>query len=184
MVTVRCRIAAVGTGGYGHIAGIGRALAAVQYLGAVDFLEVALVNAGFDSFDIKDDRPVLLVGRHLGQGDALFTVVTGRDRIQALVVRIAVVQVAVHHDLPGDFHLVTVYGGKDCVILLRLIENRAVIGNGHPVLTVGKDIAGARVFLRSQAVDVGGVGDFDNLVTFHDVDANTGDPGIGLVVNP
>src|SRR5271157_3863863 len=55
--------------------------------------------------------------------------------------------------------------------------------HGNDVLAIGEDIAGARVFLRAQAVDVRSVRDLDDLIAFHDIAADARDPAIGLVVD-
>ena len=95
------------------VAGVGRAVAAVEHRHAVHLLEVALLDRLLDPLDVEDDDPVLLLGRHLGQGDALLRVVAGREGVFALVVGIDVVEIAVDHDLPGDLHRVAIDGGED-----------------------------------------------------------------------
>ena len=59
-------------------------------------------------FDIEDDGPVLLRRGHLRQVYTSLGVVTGGEGIKPLVIRITVIQVTVHHDLPRDFHAVAI----------------------------------------------------------------------------
>ena len=51
------------------------------------------------------------------------------------------------------------------------------------MLAAAEDVAGARILLQPQPVDVASVGDFDDLIDAHDVAADTGDAGVGLVVD-
>ena len=86
---------------------------AVEDRHAVHLLEVALLDRLLDALDVEDDDPVLLLGHHLRQRDALLGVVAGRPRVLALVVGIDVVEIAVDADLPGDLHRVAVDGGEE-----------------------------------------------------------------------
>ena len=95
------------------VARVRRAVAAVDHRHAVHLLEVALLDRLLDALDVEDDDPVLLVGRHLGQGDALLGVVAGREGVLALVVGVDVVEIAVDDHLPGDLHRVAVDRGED-----------------------------------------------------------------------
>ena len=126
------------------IARVGRTLAAVEDRHAADLLEVAALHRLLDALEVEDDDPVLLLGHHLGQGHAFLRVVAGRRSILALVVGIDVVEVAVDHDLPGDLHRVAVDGGEDRAVLLRIVEDLAVVRDRHAVLAVAEDVAGAR----------------------------------------
>ena len=78
--------------------------------------------------------------------------------------------------------VVAVNRGEDVHVFFGLIQHFAVIDQWRFVLTVGKNIAGARVLLRPHAVDILRVRDLDDLVAFHDVAANTGDARVGFVV--
>ncbi len=51
------------------------------------------------------------------------------------------------------------------------------------MFAIGEYVARARDFLRSHTVDVGCIGDFDDLVAFHHVAADAGDAAVGLVVH-
>ena len=164
------------------IAGIGRAMAAIDDRHAVDDFDLAVLHRLLDALDVEDDHPVLFLGGHLGGRDAFFRVVAGREDVFALIVGVGVVQVAVHPDLPRDLHRVAVDGGEVRAVLLRLVQDLAVIGRGHALLAVGEDIAGARILLKAQAMDRRGVGDLDDLVGLHDVAADAGDAAVGLVV--
>ena len=171
--------------GHGDIAGVfGFGLeAAVQNFHAVDFFVIAFFDAFFNRFQIEYDAPVLLVGGSFGYGYAFFGVIAGGERVFALVVGIAVIQVAVHHHLPGDFHGFAVDGGIDRpVVFGGVVEQCAVVGNGNDVFAVGKYIACFRVTLRTQAVDAGCIGDFNDFVGFHHVAADAADAVVGFVV--
>ena len=141
------------------------------------------MNAFLDSTNIEDHGPVCLAFGHFGEGDAPLRVVAGRDRVLALVVSVAVVEIAVDDDLPRHLHRVAVDRREDGDILLWIIENHAVVRHRNPVLAVGKHVARARKLLWSQTMNVARVGDLDDLVAFHDVAAHARDPGIGLVVH-
>ena len=70
------------------------------------------------------------------------------------------------------------------MVLVRFIQDGSVIGDRYPVFAIGENIASTRIFLRPQAVNIRGIGDLDDLVTFHDVTAYAGNPGISLVIDP
>ena len=91
-----------------NVARVGRPLAAVEHGHAVHFLEVALLDRLLDPLEVEDDDPILLVGGHLGQGDAFLAVVAGREAVFALIVGIDVVEIAADDHLPGDLHGVAV----------------------------------------------------------------------------
>src|SRR3546814_4372004 len=100
----------------------------------------------------------------------------GGEGILALVVGIAVVEVAVDQHLPGDFHGVAVNGGVDGEeVFFGIVGNGAVVGQRNDVFAIGKHIARTRIALRAQAVDARGGRDFNDLVGFHDVAANARD---------
>ena len=69
----------------------------------------------------KTDAMIQLALCHLGKGHAHFRVVTGGKGVFALVVGIAIVEVAGNDHLPGNLHLIPVKGGEDAGILVRLI---------------------------------------------------------------
>ena len=186
VVAVRGAVDAVRAVRHRHVAGerIVRLLAPVEHRHAVDHLRLAALDRGLDRLDIEDHRPVLLVGGHLRQGDALLAVVAAGDGIQPLVVGVDVVEVAVDHHLPGDLHAVAIDGAEDGDVLRWIVQVTAVVGNRHPVLTVAEYIPGSGVLLRPQTVDVGRVGDLDDLVDLHYVAADARDAGVGLVVDP
>ena len=146
-------------------------------------LKLAVLHRLLDALDVEDDDPVLLLGHHLGERDAFFRIVAGGEGVLALVVGIDVVEVAVDDDLPGDLHRVAVDGGEDRAVLLRVVEDLAVIGERHAVLAVAEDIAGRRIFLHAQAVHRVLVRQLDDLVALHDVEPDAGDAGVGLVVD-
>ena len=178
------RVAAVRRIGHGDVARVFGAVAAVDHRHAVHLLEVALLDRFLDQLEIEDHGPVLLVGGHVGDVQPLFRVVAGGERVLALVVGVAVVQVAVHQHLPGDFHGLAIDGGEDGPeVAFRVIHLRAVVGQRHDVLAVGEDVTGLGVALRTQAVDAVGVGNLDDLVALHHVAAHARDAGVGLVVD-
>ena len=178
------RVDAVGAGRDRDVAGVGRALAAVEHLDAAVHRVVAVLHPLLDAGDVEDDGPVLLGGGHLLQVHAHLGVVAGGDRVLALIVGIDVVEVAVDDDLPGYLHRVAVERREDRDVLRRIIEHGAVVGERNLVLAVAEHVAGARIFLRPQAVDVIGVGNLHDLVDLHHVAANPGDARIRLVVDP
>src|SRR5690606_3762399 len=177
-------IATVGGVGYGDVAGVARAFAAIQHFDALHFFEVAFLDAVFNGFQVEHHGPVLRVGAHLAYIYSLFGVVSGGERVLALVVGVAIVQVAVHDHLAGDFHGVAINGGKHReIVFLGVAKDCAVIGQGDDVLAVAEHIAGAWVALRAQAVDTVGIGNLNDLVALHDIAAHASHAVIGLVVD-
>ena len=126
---------------------------------------------------------VQLVLGHLGQVHPHFRVVRCREGVFALIVTVGVIEVPRHDHLPCDLHRVTVDSGEDVDVFLGLIQNLAVVDQRRFVFTVRKDVTGARVFLRTQTVDVMRVRDLDDLVAFHHVTAHTCHAGVGLIVH-
>jgi hypothetical protein len=51
--------------GHRHVAGVGRAVGAVDHPHAADLLVVAVGDRLLDALDVEDDDPVLLGRRHL-----------------------------------------------------------------------------------------------------------------------
>ncbi len=76
-------------------------MAAVENLDAVIDLEVALLDAGLDAGDVEDGDPVHRARRHFGQRHAFFGIVAGREGVFTLIVRVAIVEVAVDDHLPA-----------------------------------------------------------------------------------
>src|SRR5690606_10715958 len=105
-------IATVGGVGYGDVAGVARAFAAIQHFDALHVFEVAFLDAYFNGFKVEHHGPVLRVGAHLAYTYSLFAVVACGERGRGLVRGVAIVQVAVHDHLPGDFHGVAINGGN------------------------------------------------------------------------
>ena len=132
---------------------------------------------------IEDNDPILLVGGHLGQRNALFRIVTGREGVFALIVGIDIVEIAIDHHLPGNLHSVAIDRGEDRTILLAVVEDLAIVRQRHGILTVTEHIAGARVFLDAQAVHRMLVRKLNDLIAFHDIETDARDAGIGLVVH-
>ena len=157
MVAVGRGVDAVRASGDRDVAGVGRALAAVQHLDALMHGVVAVLHPLLDAGNVEDDGPVLLGGGHLLQVHAHFGIVAGGDRVLALIVGIDVIEVAVDDHLPGDLHGVAVERREDRDVLRRIIEHGAVVGQRNLVLAVAEHVAGARIFLGPQAVDVVGV---------------------------
>ena len=166
-----------------HVAGVGRAVAAVDHRHAVHLLEVALLDRLLDPLDVEDHRPVLLVGGHLGQRHPFLGVVAGRHRVLAGIVGIDIVEIAVDDHLPGDLHRVAVDGREDGMILLRVVQELAGVGQRDAVLAVAEHIAGARHLLHPQPVHRVLIGQLDDLVALHHVEADPGDAAVGLVVH-
>src|SRR6516225_4062116 len=166
-----------------NVARVGRAVPAVDDGHAVDFLEVAFLHCFFDTLDVEDGDPVLFARGHFGERHALLRIVAGRERIFALVVGVGIVEIAVDHHLPGNFHGVAVDGGEDRPVLLRVVQHLAVIGDRDFVFAVAEQISGARIFLWSHAVDRVLIGNFDDLVALHDVGADTGQARVRLVID-
>ena len=166
-----------------NVARVGRPLAAVEHGHAVHFLEVALLDRLLDPLEVEDDDPVLLVGGHLGQGDAFLPVVAGREGVFALIVGIDVVEIAADDHLPGHLHRVAVQRREDRTILARLVENLTVVRQRHAVFTVTEYVSGARILLQPQAVDRMLVRQFDDLVALHDVEPHPRHAAVGLVVH-
>ena len=107
---VRRRVDAVRAVADRHVAGVGRAVPAVEHGHAADHLGLAGLHRLLDALEVEDDDPVLLLGHHLGERHAFLGVVAGRPGVLALVVGVDVVEVAVDPDLPGDLHGVAVDG--------------------------------------------------------------------------
>ena len=51
------------------------------------------------------------------------------------------------------------------------------------MLTVGKDISGPGIFLRTKPVDIRRIGNGNNLVHLHNITTDTGYTGVGLVID-
>ena len=168
-----------------HVAGIVlvHALAPVDHLDALDLLVVARGDSRLDLSQVEHDDMVEFVLGHLGQIHPHLGVVGGREGVLALVVAVGVVEVARHQYLPGDLHGIAVDGSEDVHILRRIVEDLSVVDQRRLVLTVGEDVAGARVLLRPHPVDVLGVRNLDDLVALHHVAAHPRDAGVGLVVH-
>ena len=67
--------------------------------------------------------------------------------------------------------------------MLGVVEDFAVIGDGDAVLAVAEDIAGPWIFLDAQPVHRRLVGQLDDLVAFHDVEADAADARVRLVID-
>ncbi|CUI31666.1 Uncharacterised protein [Achromobacter sp. 2789STDY5608621] len=177
-------VAAVRRVRHRDVAGVLGAVAAVDHRHAAHHLEVALLDGFLDALDVEHHHPVLLVGGGFLHRQAFLRVVAGREGILALVVGVAVVEVAVHQHLPGDLHGVAVQRGVNGEeVLLGIVGDLAVVGQRDDVLAVGEDVAGARIALRPQAVHAGHVGQLGDLVGLHHVQADAGDAVVGLVVD-
>ena len=183
MNAVRRRVDAVRAVGDRDIPGVARSVPAIDHRHAVDFLEIAAANSFLDPGEVEDHDPVLFLRHHVGECHALLGVVAGREGVLALVVRIGVVEVAVDHHLPGDFHGVTIDRREDRPVLVRLVQDLAVVGDRHLVFAVAEDVAGARKLLQPHAMNRVLVGQLDDLVTAHDVQPDPGDTGVGFVVD-
>ena len=167
-----------------NVARVFRSVSAVDYLDAAHLLVVAALQRLFNALDVENDHPRLLVVGHLGKSGALVGIVAARDRVLALIVGVGVVEIAVHQHLPGDRHRVAVDRRVDRPVVFRVVQVPfAVIRDRDHVLAVGENVAGARELLRTQAMDVGGVGDLDDLVGLHDVATDASHPAIRLVVH-
>ena len=153
----------------------------VQHFHAVDFFEVAVFDAFFDGGKIEDHAPVLLVGRSTRNGQGAFGVIAGSEGVFALVVGIAVVQVAVHQYLPCDVHGFAVDCGVNGIPSFRIVPSTHA-AYWYDVFAVGKDIAGFRITLRTQTVDTGSVRDFGDFVGFHEVQAYAANTVVCFVV--
>ena len=136
-----------------------------------------------DPGEVEDHDPVLFLRHHVGECHALLGVVAGREGVLALIVRIGVVEVAVNHHLPGDLHGIAIDRREDRPVLVRLVQDLAVVGDRHLVFAVAEDVAGARKLLQPHAMNRVLVGQLDDLVTAHDVQADPGDTGVGFVVD-
>ena len=68
------------------------------------------------------------------------------------------------------------------VVLLRVVQDLAVVRERHPVLAVAEHVAGLRIFLDPQAVHRRLVRQLDDLVALHHVEADAADAGVRLVV--
>ena len=168
---------------HGDVAGV-RGIgfcAAVQHFHAVDFFEVAFFDAFFDGSKIEDYAPVLLVGRSTLYGQGAFGVVAGGEGVFALVVGIAVVQVAVHQYLPCDVHGFAVDCGVNGIPSFRIVPSTHTAYR-YDVFAVGKYIAGFRITLRTQTVYTGNVRDFGDFVGFHEVQADAANAVVCFVV--
>ena len=88
-----------------------------------------------------------------------------------MVIGVAVIEVAVHLHLPGDFHGFAVNSGVDRPPVFR-VGLAVGFGDGDNVLAIGKHIAGFRIALRAQAVHARHIGNFHHFVGFHHIAAD------------
>ncbi|MCY1491430.1 hypothetical protein D9M68_252140 [compost metagenome] len=115
MLPVRCHVAAVRIVGDRDVAREKRLglFAPVHHLDAVDLLVLPGCDCLLDLGEIEDYDMVHLGLCHLLQRHALFGIVAGGERPLALVVGIAIVEVARYLHLPGHIPLVGIDSGED-----------------------------------------------------------------------
>ena len=185
VLLVRRHVAAVRVVGDGDVAGESAVgvLAAVQDAHPVQLLSFARSNGGLDGGDVEDDDVVHLGRGHVGQGHPHFAVVGGREGPFALVIRVAVVEVARDHDLPGGQHRFRIDRGEDVHVGRHVLHRGAVVDQRGLILSVAEDVLGEGRLLRPHPVDRLGVRDFQNRVALHHVRPDPGDAGVGLVVH-
>ena len=183
MDAIRRRVDAMRAVRYGDVAGVRRPMPPIEHRNSADFFEVALLDRLLDALDVEDHDPVLLIGHHLRQRDALFRVVAGRPAVFALVVGVDVIEIAVDVDLPRYLHRVAIDRGEQCGILFGIVEDLAVIGDGDAILAVAVDIPGPRIFLDPQSMHRRLVRQLDDLVALHDVEPDASDPRVRLVIH-
>src|SRR6516164_9155161 len=169
--------------GHGDVARIGRAVAAVDDGHAVYLFEVSLLHRLFDALDVEDGDPVLLARGHFSERHALLRIVASGEGVLALIIGVSVVEVAVDHHLPRDFHGVAVDGGEDRPIFFRIVQNLAIVRYWYLVFAIAEQISGARIFLRAHTVDRVLVRYFDDLVALHDVGADASEARVRLVID-
>ena len=160
-----------------------RLLAAVQHRRAVDHLGLAVRDRGLDRLDVEDDDVVLLGGGHFRQRHAFLGIVAGRERVEAVVIGIDVVQIAADHHLPGDLHRLAIDRGEDVAVLVQVIYVGAVVLQRHAVFAVAEQVAGLRVLLQAHAMHGVLVRQLEDLVGLHHVATHARHAGVGLVVH-
>ena len=161
-------------------------LATIQHrhLGVAQGDELAGLDRFLRGVDIEHHDPVALVAHHAAEIVGLFRVVAGGRGETPGVVGIGVIEVAVDDDLEGHLHF---FGVDDVVhgvaVLILQIEDLAIVGMGDNELGVGVHILGVGHFLQTQAVDRLAVRNGQHLVALHDIQTDTRDAGVGLVVD-
>src|SRR5690554_50021 len=152
------------------------------HLGITDGFEVAGFHGRFNTLNVEHHHPVTVVTHGAGQVYSFLGVVAGRGCIFAGEVRIGVIQVAVDNHLPSHFHGVCVYRRKHGVAVLKAVI-AAIVRLWNHELRVTENILGARHLLKTQTMNRLNVRDMGDLVSLEDIQADTGNPAVGLVVD-
>ena len=161
-----------------------RAITAVHYrhIGITNGLEIAIFDRGFDTLDIKHHNPVAVVAHGAGQIHRFLRVVAGGSGVLASVIGVGIIQVAIHDHLPGHIHGVRINGSKHGVAVFQAIV-AAVVRVWNHKFRVAEYILGARYLLQPQSVNGLYVRNVGDLVRLHDVQTDTGNTAVGLVVD-
>src|SRR5690606_6225210 len=134
--------------------------------------------------DVEHHHPVALVAHGAAQVQGALGVVAGGGGEATGVVGVAVVQVAVDDDLEGHLHGFGVHRAEAGEAVVRgEVHAGTVVGVRDEELAVAEHVLGVRHLLQAQAVDGLDVRDADDLVRLHDVQTDTSDAGVGLVVD-
>src|SRR5690606_21445020 len=157
---------------------------AVDHRHAVHHDELLVLDGLVDGVHVEHHHPVTLVAHGAAQVQRLLRVVAGGGGEAAGVVGVAVVQVAVDDDLPGHLHGFGVHRAEAGEAVVRgEVHAGTVVGVRNEELTVAEHVLGVRHLLQTQTVDGLDVRDGGDPVRLHDVQTDTGDAGVGLVVD-
>ena len=184
VLAVRGGIQAMRVLGNRDVAGQVRACTTVhhRHLGVAQGLVVTVPDCLLDALDVEHDGPIPIVAHGAGQIQCLLRVVAGGTGVFAGVVCIGVVQVAIHNHLEGHFHGFRVHRIEHGIAVFKAGIAAVVRVRDH-VFPVTEDVLGLRHLLQPQTMDGLNVGNGGDLVTLHDVQTDTGNPGIGLVID-
>jgi hypothetical protein len=118
-------------------------LTSVQHVDATQFYEGASFYTCFDLGNIEHSNVVHIGLGHIGKRHAHFGTIAGREGVFTLIVAIAVIKIARHHNLPCHGHFVGIDSRVEVYILLRRVQNFAVVDHRHFVFSITEDIFGA-----------------------------------------
>src|SRR5690606_4989598 len=186
VLAVRRGVAAVRVLRHRDVAGEGAVLggAAVNHRDAVHHDVLLVLDGLLDGVDVEHHHPVALVAHGAAQVQGALGVVAGGGGEATGVVGVAVVQVAVDDDLEGHLHGFGVHRAEAGEAVVRgEVHAGTVVRVRNEELTVGEHVLGVRHLLQTQTVDGLDVRDGGDPVRLHDVQTDTGDAGVGLVVD-
>ncbi len=191
VLAVRRGVNAVRVLRHWYVAGVGAVLAV--FLAAINHWHVGTrqgdVLAGLDVFfdlvQVKDHYPVTLVAHLASQVKGHFGVVAGGTGKAAGVVGGGVIEVTVNDALPHNIHGLRIQRGVHGEVFgfVHFLDQLAIVGVWNDEFAVGVNTGGAGHTLTVQTVDRLGVGDEGDLVSFHHIQTDTGNTGVGLVVD-